>query len=493
MSQKNDFKAFSIGNNANVISQEKYEENQNLQTGFPQDGITTDMLNKALRQSSTISSVVANFIATQSGNDVLDDGNIEKLTAQLNSALEQKMTTKVPDASLTQKGIVQLTNVIGNSDTLAVTQKLAQEIINSLREEINVPVGSPIPWPLPYPPINYLVCNGAFFNKLQYPKLAEAYPDGRLPDLRGEFIRGWDSGRNVDPSRSILSWQEGAYLVQNVDQAGNFLITPSRNELKKLQWDIPRNNNISVKAVYYKAQADWIANSAFIGISRPRNIAFNYIVRAAACSIMTEQKNFLEHETAVLGENGLAIQPGWIKVYHTNQITREFTNSDIEYVMLGVSLSAHSYLDAPDFPDSDDVAVCRSEDGKRWERVPDYRGKIAYDTLTLTQQGITELGELPETLTFKQPTTDFDKWDGTQWITDNVALKANQVEQAEQRRVTLLRHANESIALLQDAADLDIATEAEKAALLEWKKYRVMLNRVNISLAPEMEWPEQPR
>ncbi len=493
MSQKNDFKAFSISNNANVISQEKYEENQNLQTGFPQDGITTDMLNKALRQSSTISSVVANFIATQSGNDVLDDGNIEKLTAQLNGALEQKVITKVPDASLTQKGIVQLTNIIGDSDTLAVTQKLAQEIINSLREEINIPVGSPIPWPLPYPPINYLVCNGAFFNKLQYPKLAEAYPDGRLPDLRGEFIRGWDSGRNVDPFRSILSWQEGAYLVQNIDRASNFIITPSRNELTKLQWDTPRNNNISVKAVYYKAQTDWTANSAFIGVSRPRNIAFNYIVRAAAFSVMTEQKYSLEHETAVLGEDGLAIQPGWIKVYHTNQITREFTNADIEYVMLGVGLSAHSYLDAPNFCDSDDVVVCRSEDGKRWEIVPDYRGKIAYDTLTRTQQEITELGELPETLTFKQPVTDFDKWDGTQWVTDNVALKVNQIEQAEQRRVALLRHANESIALLQDAADLDIATAAEKAALLEWKKYRVMLSRVNISLALDIEWPEQPR
>ncbi len=493
MSQKNDFKAFSISDNANVISQEKYEENQNLQTGFPQDGITTDMLNKALRQSSTISSVVANFIATQSGNDVLDDGNIEKLTSQLNRALEQKMTIKVPDASLTQKGIVQLTNVVGNSNTLAVTQKLAQEIINSLREEINIPVGSPIPWPLPYPPVNYLVCNGAFFNKLQYPKLAEAYPDGRLPDLRGEFIRGWDSGRNVDPSRSILSWQEGAYLVQNVDRANNFMITLSRNEFAKLQWDIPQNKNTSVKTVYYKAQADWIANSAFIGVSRPRNIAFNYIVRAAACSIMTEQKYALEHETAVLGEDGLAIQPGWIKVYHTNQITREFTNADIEYVMLGVSLSAHSYLDAPDFPDSDDVAVCRSEDGKYWEIVPDYRGKIAYDTLTLTQQKITELGELPETLTFKQPTTGFDKWDGTKWVTDNVALKANQIEQAEQQRVTLLRHASESIALLQDAVDLNIATEVEKSALLAWRKYRVMLSRVNISLSPDIEWPEQPR
>ncbi len=494
MSQKSDFKAFSVGNNANIISQEKYEENQNLQTGFPRDGITTDMLNKALRQSSTISSVVANFIATHSGNDVLDDGNIEKLNAQLNGALEQKMATKVPDASLTQKGIVQLTNVIGNSNTLAVTQKLAQEIISSLREEINIPVGSPIPWPLPYPPINYLVCNGAFFNKLQYPKLAEAYPDGRLPDLRGEFIRGWDSGRNVDPSRSILSWQEGAYLIQNADRASHFIITPSLNERKKLQWDIPQNNNISVRAVYYKAQTDWTANSAFIGVSRPRNIAFNYIVRAAACSVMTEQKNFLEqHEAAVLGEDGLAIQPGWIKVYHTNQITREFTNADIEYVMLGVSLSAHSYLDAPDFPDSDDLAVCRSEDGKRWEIVPDYRGKIAYDTLTRTQQEITELGELPETQTFKQPTTDFDKWDGTQWVTDNAALKADQIEQAERQRMALLRHANESIALLQDAVDLDIATEAEKAALLEWKKYRIMLNRVNISLVSDIEWPEQPK
>ncbi|WP_387690277.1 phage tail protein [Photorhabdus sp. RM71S] len=128
MSPKNDFKAFSISNNANVVSQEKYEENESLNTGFPPESITTHVLNKALRQSSTISSVVANFIATQSGNDVLDDGNIDKLTAQLNKALEKKITTKIPDASLTQKGIVQLTDIIGNSNTLAATQKLVSDI-----------------------------------------------------------------------------------------------------------------------------------------------------------------------------------------------------------------------------------------------------------------------------------------------------------------------------------------------------------------------------
>nr|WP_267483532.1 tail fiber assembly protein [Photorhabdus aegyptia] len=172
---------------------------------------------------------------------------------------------------------------------------------------------------------------------------------------------------------------------------------------------------------------------------------------------------------------------------------REFIASDIEYVMLGVSLSVGAYPDAPELPKSDGEAVCRSVDKSRWEIVPDYRGKITYDTLTRTQREITELGELPETLTFEQPATNFDKWDGTKWVTDNVALEANQIEQAEQRRVALLRHANESIALLQDAVDLDIATEAEKSALLTWKKYRVLLIRVDVNQAPDVQWPEVPK
>ncbi|WP_254361220.1 tail fiber protein [Photorhabdus heterorhabditis] len=139
MNQKNEFKAFSFGKNANALSQVDYEINKNLQDGIPPGDITPHihLLNKVLRQSSTISSVVADFIMTQSGEDVLDDGDKDKLTVQLNKALEKVTTAKIPNASLTQKGIVQLTNEVGNNDTLAVTQKLAQEIINSLRENIN--------------------------------------------------------------------------------------------------------------------------------------------------------------------------------------------------------------------------------------------------------------------------------------------------------------------------------------------------------------------
>ncbi|MCV4447408.1 tail fiber protein, partial [Escherichia coli] len=40
--------------------------------------------------------------------------------------------------------------------------------------------------------------DGRAFTKEQYPVLARVYPTLRLPDLRGEFIRGWDDGRKVD-------------------------------------------------------------------------------------------------------------------------------------------------------------------------------------------------------------------------------------------------------------------------------------------------------
>ncbi|OCQ52665.1 hypothetical protein Ppb6_02008 [Photorhabdus australis subsp. thailandensis] len=92
MSIKNDFKAFAIKIGANVVDQNIYENSPELQDGFYElRRSDLHVLNKALRQSSTISSVVANFIATESGSDVLDDGNVTKITAQLNKALEQKI------------------------------------------------------------------------------------------------------------------------------------------------------------------------------------------------------------------------------------------------------------------------------------------------------------------------------------------------------------------------------------------------------------------
>ncbi|OTA14479.1 tail assembly chaperone [Xenorhabdus vietnamensis] len=46
---------------------------------------------------------------------------------------------------------------------------------------------------------------------------------------------------------------------------------------------------------------------------------------------------------------------------------------------------------------------------------------------------------------------------------------------------------------MQDAVNLNIATDAEKSALTVWRKYRVLLSRVDCSTAPDIAWPAQPK
>ncbi|WP_231353509.1 phage tail protein, partial [Escherichia coli] len=64
-----------------------------------------------------------------------------------------------------------------------------------LGEGSALPVGVPVPWSSATPPTGWLKCNGAPFSAEEYPELAKVYPTNELPDLRGEFIRGWDDGR----------------------------------------------------------------------------------------------------------------------------------------------------------------------------------------------------------------------------------------------------------------------------------------------------------
>lgn len=67
-------------------------------------------------------------------------------------------------------------------------------------------------------PDGFLYCDGSAISRTTYASLFTAigtlYGTGdgsttfNLPDLRGEFIRGWDDGRSVDSGRDFGSWQE---------------------------------------------------------------------------------------------------------------------------------------------------------------------------------------------------------------------------------------------------------------------------------------------
>ncbi|EPF5498318.1 phage tail protein [Yersinia enterocolitica] len=169
------------------------------------------------------------------------------------------------DASLTQQGMVQLSNSTNStSQILAATPKavsdlgkLLLKITNNLPEikdagpvavaqtllnlglgdaakmddvkalvDAVFPVGIPLPYPLadipaPAQGIVWFKMNGGSFNTTTYPKLAAKYPTGVLPDLRGEVIRGWDDGRGVDVSRVLLSGQLDA--IRNI--TGGFIFS----------------------------------------------------------------------------------------------------------------------------------------------------------------------------------------------------------------------------------------------------------------------------
>ncbi|KHN61129.1 phage tail protein [Pantoea stewartii] len=157
---------------------------------------------------------------------------------------------------------------------------LVAEVLKNLGlgEGSALPVGVPVPWPSENPPTGWLKCNGAAFSAATYPLLARAYPSLKLPDLRGEFIRGWDDGRNIDNGRTVLSAQDDAFRSHNhrfVNEYG----TPTPNIVAYTD-----QNSESVDVTNQpgnRCHTYIFMENTGGSETRPRNIAFNYILRAA--------------------------------------------------------------------------------------------------------------------------------------------------------------------------------------------------------------------
>ncbi|MBC1024767.1 phage tail protein [Escherichia coli] len=152
-----------------------------------------------------------------------------------------------------------------------------------LGEGSALPVGVPVPWPSVTPPTGWLKCNGAAFSAEEYPELAKAYPSGKLPDLRGEFIRGWDDGRDVDTGRAILSAQEWltgshCHYIRSWDAWNNTVLEPNDRQGDSL---LSTDNAVQEGAINGRFNSQYRTEFSGGNETRPRNIAFNYIVRAA--------------------------------------------------------------------------------------------------------------------------------------------------------------------------------------------------------------------
>ncbi|EAU8014086.1 tail fiber assembly protein [Salmonella enterica] len=177
-----------------------------------------------------------------------------------------------------------------------------------------------------------------------------------------------------------------------------------------------------------------------------------------------------------------------IKIFNLRSDTNEFIGAGDAYIPPHTGLPANcTDIAPPDIPSSY-ITVFDSET-QTWSLHEDHRGETVYDTTTGNQVYISDLGPLPENVTSVSPDGEYQKWDGKAWVKDEAAETAARLREAEGTKSRLLQMASGKIAPLQDAVDLGIATDEEKSQLAEWKKYRVLVNRVDTS---NPDWPDVP-
>ena len=153
--------------------------------------------------SGTVTSIIAG--TGLSGGTITDSGTIDLDNVTISNGGTGATTSLQAAINLGLKNASGL--LIGNGSQLTG--------INS------IPVGVILPYSFNSPPTGFLKCNGAVISRTTYASLFSTIGttwgsgDGSttfaLPDLRGEFLRGWDDGRGIDASRGFASSQEQYY------------------------------------------------------------------------------------------------------------------------------------------------------------------------------------------------------------------------------------------------------------------------------------------
>ena len=177
-----------------------------------------------------------------------------------------------------------------------------------------VPTGSVHMMATTTAPSGYLKCNGAAVSRTTYADLfaiigtTHGAGDGsstfNVPDLRGEFVRGWDDSRGVDSGRSFGSSQSDANKQHNHTATSTSIKRHSQSRdpghIHQIQYSFANSDsgdgglkNLERSTMRLRAKAataqSALSNSATISISiytttggseaRPRNVAMMYVIK----------------------------------------------------------------------------------------------------------------------------------------------------------------------------------------------------------------------
>lgn len=126
--------------------------------------------------------------------------------------------------------------------------------------------GAIVMWGTSTVPSGWLECNGQ--STAGYPNLIALFGTN-LPDLRGEFIRGWDNGRGVDVDRELLSAQAQSMQAHtHTYEKSSLSFTTSQSGLSTTSTSRP--------TIVYNVTA---TSSTGTAETRPRNVAVMFIVK----------------------------------------------------------------------------------------------------------------------------------------------------------------------------------------------------------------------
>ncbi|WP_151946586.1 phage tail protein [Aliarcobacter butzleri] len=149
-------------------------------------------------------------------------------------------------------------------------------------------------------PEGYLLCNGQEVSRTTYKDLFDVIGTTygsttgttfKVPDLRGEFIRGFDGGRGVDSGRTFGSWQKGTANAANDKYEGHGIIIEANaeNNLQLIRESVGLDkadyiHYTNIRAMFFSASTgieyDFMNNPSWGGgTTRPRNVAMNYIIK----------------------------------------------------------------------------------------------------------------------------------------------------------------------------------------------------------------------
>ncbi|QXI19645.1 phage tail-collar fiber domain-containing protein [Pseudomonas hamedanensis] len=194
-----------------------------------------------------------------------------------------------------------------------------------------LPVGSIVAFPVEAPPPGFLELDNSVKSSATYPDLSaylgdkfnkgdEGVGNFRLPEARGEFLRGWDHGRGVDTGRAIGSWQTDTLKTHS-----HYLPTGSGGGQS-----VDPNGEIP-SVVLKDTTADWALRSTFGGDNaelpigsvrtynlgsatetRPRNIAVMWCIKAWNAAV--NQGNIDIAALAVIAEQATELNQGTAKI-----------------------------------------------------------------------------------------------------------------------------------------------------------------------------------